>query len=143
MSAFCHSVSQKVKVAHSCLTLCKPMEFSRPEYWNGQPFPSSGDLPNRGIEPRSPALQADSLPAEPQGKTKNTGVSSQSLLQQILPTQELNQGLLQSTPVLLPGKSHGQRSLVGYSPLGRKELEMIEQLHFHFHSCIAGRFFTN
>ena len=42
--------------------------FSRPEYWNGQPFPSPGDLPNPGIEPRSPTLQADSLPAEPQGK---------------------------------------------------------------------------
>ena len=44
------------------------MEFSRPEYWSGQPFPSPGDLPNPGIEPRSPTLQADSLPAEPQGK---------------------------------------------------------------------------
>ena len=43
------------------------MEFSRPEYWSGQPFPSPGDLPNPGIEPRSPALQADSLPAESQG----------------------------------------------------------------------------
>ena len=41
------------------------MEFSRPEYWSGWPFPSPGDLPNPGIEPRSPALQADSLPAEP------------------------------------------------------------------------------
>ena len=40
-------------------------EFSRPEYWSGEPFPSPGDLPNPGIEPRSPALQADSLPAEP------------------------------------------------------------------------------
>ena len=36
------------------------------------------------------------------------------------------------TPVLLPGKSHGQRSLVGYSPWGRKELDTTEQLHFHF-----------
>ena len=45
------------------------MEFSRPEYWSGQPFPPPGDLPNPGIEPRSPALQADSLPAEPQGKS--------------------------------------------------------------------------
>ena len=70
------------------------MEFSRPEYWSGQPFPSSGDLPNPGIEPRSPALQADSLPAEPQGKPKNTGVGSLSLLQGIFPTQEWNQGLL-------------------------------------------------
>ena len=42
------------------------MEFSRPEYWNEQPFPSPGDLPNPGIKPRSPASQADSLPAEPQ-----------------------------------------------------------------------------
>ena len=43
------------------------MKFSRPEYWSGQPFPSPGDLPNPGVEPRSPALQADSLPAEPTG----------------------------------------------------------------------------
>ena len=38
------------------------------------------------------------------------------------------------TPVLLPGKSHGQRSLVGCSPWGRKELDTIERLHFHFHA---------
>ena len=44
------------------------MEFSRPEYWSGEPFPSPGDLPNPEIELRSPALQADSLPAQPQGK---------------------------------------------------------------------------
>ena len=44
------------------------MEFSRQEYWSGLPFPSSGDRPNPGIEPESPALQADSLPSEPPGK---------------------------------------------------------------------------
>ena len=44
------------------------MEFSRPDYWSGQAFPSPGDLPNPGIGPRSPALQAHSLPAEPPGK---------------------------------------------------------------------------
>ena len=55
-------------------------EFSMPESWSGKPFPSSGDLPNPGIEPKSPTLQADSLPAEPQGKPKNTGVGSLSLL---------------------------------------------------------------
>ena len=38
-----------------------PMGFSRQQYWSGLPFPSPGDLPNLGIEPRSPALQADSL----------------------------------------------------------------------------------
>ena len=42
------------------------MEFSRQEDWNGLPFPSPGDLPDPGIEPSSPELQADSLPSEPQ-----------------------------------------------------------------------------
>ena len=59
--------------------------------WVAFPFPSPGDLPNPGIKPRSPTLQVDSLPAEPQG---NTGVGSLSLLQGIFLTQELNQGLL-------------------------------------------------
>ena len=44
------------------------MEFSRPEYWSGLPFPPLGDLPNLGIEPMSLTLQVDSLPAEPQGE---------------------------------------------------------------------------
>ena len=47
-----------------------------------------GDLPNPGIEPRSPALQVDSLPSEPPGKLKNTVVGSLSLLQGIFLTQE-------------------------------------------------------
>ena len=47
------------------------MEFSRQEYWSGLPFPSPGDLPDPGIEPGSPALQADALPSEPPGKTKD------------------------------------------------------------------------
>ena len=55
-------------------------------------FPSSVDLSNPEIELRSPTLQADSLPAEPQGKPKNTGVGSPSLLQKIFPTQESNWG---------------------------------------------------
>ena len=70
------------------------MELSRPEYWSGWLFPSPGDLPNPGIELGSPALQVDSFPAEPQGKPKNTGVGSLSLLQCIFLTQESNQGLL-------------------------------------------------
>ena len=44
------------------------MGFSRQEYWSVLPFPSPGDLPNPGIEPGSPALQADALPSEPPGK---------------------------------------------------------------------------
>ena len=42
--------------------------FPRQEYWSGLPFPPTGDLPDPGIEPGSPALQADSLPSEPSGK---------------------------------------------------------------------------
>ena len=59
-----------------------------------------GNLPNPGIEPTSPALQADSLPAEPSGKPKNTGVGSLSLLQGIFLTQESNWGLLHCRRIL-------------------------------------------
>ena len=65
-------------VTKSCLTLATPwtidcqaplsIGFSRQEYWNGLPFPSPGDLPDSGIEPSSPTLQADSLTSEPPGK---------------------------------------------------------------------------
>jgi len=72
------------------------MEFSRPEYLNGQPFLSPGDLPNPG----SHTLQTDSLPAEPPGKLKNTGVGSLSLLWRIFPTQESNWGLLHCRRIL-------------------------------------------
>ena len=62
--------------AQLCLTLCDPMDcslplsvgFSRQEYWSTLPFPSPGNLPDTGIEPRSPTLWADTLPSEPLGK---------------------------------------------------------------------------
>ena len=47
------------------------MGFSRQEYWSGVPFPSPGDLPNPGMEPGSPAFQADALTSKPPGKPKN------------------------------------------------------------------------
>ena len=47
---------------------CPSMRFSRQEYWIGLPFPSPGDLPNPGIEPGSPTLEADALTSEPPGK---------------------------------------------------------------------------
>ena len=72
------------------------MEFSRQEYWSGLPFPPPGDLPNPGIEPRSPTLQADSS----QGKPKNTELGSLSLLQGIFWTQDLNRGLLHCRQIL-------------------------------------------
>ena len=46
------------------------MAFSRQEHWSGLPFPSPGDLPDPGIELKSPALQAESLPSEPPGRKK-------------------------------------------------------------------------
>ena len=52
------------------------MEYSRTEYWSGWPFPSPGDLPNPGIEPRSPALQVDSLPTELWGKPHSSAQDS-------------------------------------------------------------------
>ena len=68
----------------SCPTLATPwtgacqappsMGVSRQEYWSGLPFPSPGDIPDRGIEPRSPALQADSLPPELWGKPPNINI---------------------------------------------------------------------
>ena len=67
------------EVAQSCRTLCESMDcsyqaplsmgFSRQEYWSGLPLPSPGDLPNPGVKPGSPALQADALPSEPPGKS--------------------------------------------------------------------------
>ena len=54
------------------------MGFSRQEYWSGLTFPSPGDLPNPEIEPGSPALQADSLPTELQGKRVDTIKSAYS-----------------------------------------------------------------
>ena len=52
---------------------------------------------------------------------------------QSLGREDLLEKEMATTPVLLPGKSHGQRSLVGYSSWGRKELDTTERLHFHFH----------
>ena len=74
------------------------------EYWSGQPFPYPGDLPNPGIEPRCPALQVDSLPSEPPGKPKNTGVGRPALLQN--PGIKVKSPSLQvdSLPAELPGK---------------------------------------
>ena len=63
-------------------------------------MPSSRDLPNRVIKPRSLALQADSLLTKPPGKPKNTGMGSLSLLQGIFPTQESNMILLQCRQIL-------------------------------------------
>ena len=94
-----------VKVAQSCPTLCDPMDYTvhgnvqaRILEWVAFPFSRESSQP--GIKPRSPAMQADCLPAEPQRKPKNTPVSRLSLLQQIFLAQELNQGLLHCRRIL-------------------------------------------
>ena len=73
-----HVFKVKVLIAQSYPTLCEPVDYShqaslsvglsRQQYWSGLPFPPPGDLPDPGIEPGSPTLQADSLPSEPAGK---------------------------------------------------------------------------
>ena len=94
----------KVKVAQSCPTFCGTTVCSLPgsSVHGDSPGKKTGvgfhallqGSSNSGTKPRSPALQADSLPSEPPGKSKNTGVCSQSLLQGNFLHQELNQGLL-------------------------------------------------
>ena len=89
-----------VLVTQSCLTLCNPKDCSLPGssvqvILQARILEWVAMLSSRGSsQPRSPTLQLGSLPAEPPGKPKNTGVGSLSLLQRIFLTQEVNQGLL-------------------------------------------------
>ena len=110
----------------SCPTLCNPMDYTvhgilqaRILEWVDFPF-------SRGSsQPRSPALQADSLPAEPQGKPNNTRVGSLPLLQWIFPTQGLNQGLLHCRQILYQLSYQGSPVIrVG---LQKKKLEEMNQ----------------
>ena len=113
-------ISCEMKVAQHVQLFATPwtiqsMEFSRPEYWSGWPFPFPGDLPNPEIEPRSPALQVDFLPNEPQRKPKNTGVGSLSLLQGIFLTQGSNWGLLYCRQILYQLSSEDSKQLANES----------------------------
>ena len=102
-------LNRSVKVIKSCPTLCDPKDYSVHRILQARilewvAFPFSGDFPNPWIKPRSPALQLDSLPAEPQGKPENTGqntgVGSLSLFQWVFLTQEWNRGLLHCRQIL-------------------------------------------
>ena len=82
-------------------------------------------------------------PQDPPGK--NTGVGCHALLRGSSPPRDQTRVSYvswrrqwQSTPVLLPGKSHGRRSLIGYSPWGLEESDMTERLHFHFSLSCTG-----
>ena len=126
------------------------MRFPKQECWNGFPCPPPGDLPGPGIELHLLHLlhwQADSsLLGPPESGEKLNSISFKIRNETKMPTlATLFQHSIgysrrrqwHPTPVLLPGKSHGWRSLVGCSPWGCKESEMAEQLHFHFSlSCV-------
>ena len=86
-------------------------------------MPSLDDLPNPGTEPRSPALQADSLPSEPQEKPNNTRVGSLSLLQGTFQTQELKQGFLHCRQILYQLSYQGIP--MPYSKTGNKDKALI------------------
>ena len=95
--------------------------FSRQEYWSGLTFPSLRDLPDPGIEPGSPTLQADALPSEPPGKPMVKKPPAKCRRHKKFRFDPWVEKITwrrkwQLTPVFLPGESHGQRSLVGYSP---------------------------
>ena len=99
--------------------------FSRQWYWNGLPFPSPGDLPNPGIEPRSPALQADSLPTELQGKPQSENESRSGVSNPLQP-----HGLYS------PWNSPDENTRAG-------SLSLLQRIFPTHVSRIAGRFFTS
>ena len=77
------------------------MGFPRQEYWSGLPFPSPGDLPNPGIAPSSPALQADSLPSEPPEKLLEKQTGPQTLALMIANQQQTAQQLSEGCQFML------------------------------------------
>ena len=119
--------------------LC-PWGFSRQEYWSGSSCPPSGDLPNPGIKPWSPTLQADSLPSELPRKPKNTGMGSLFLLHGIFPTQESNQGLLHCRWILYHLSQQGSPRILEWVayPFSNGTSQSRNELGV---SCITGGFF--
>ena len=99
-------------------------------------------LPNPGIKPRSPALQADSLPAEPQEKPKNIGVGTLSFIQGIVPTLGSNPGLTHCRVNLYQLNHKGSPRILEWVayPFSRASSGSRNQTRV---SCIAGRFLTN
>ena len=97
------SESESCSVMSDCLRphgLCTVHRVLQTRILEWVAFPFSRGSPNPGMDPRSPALQADSLPAKPWGKPKKTGVGSLFLLQRIFLAQELNWGLLHCRQIL-------------------------------------------
>ena len=125
----CMKVKRESEVAQSCPTPSDPMDCSLPGSsvrgifqarvleWGAMPSSRVSSQPR--IEPRSCALQMDSLLSEPPSKPKNTGVGSLSLLQGIFPTQESNWGLLHCRQILYQPYNHhpNQETSTSHFPL--------------------------
>ena len=162
------SIQSESEVTQSCLTLCDPwtvahqapssMGFSRQEYWSGLPFPSPGDLPDPGIEPRSPTLQADALTSAPPGKPGvykvplNSGViRSHCSCKSHQCVSESESEVTQLCPTLWDPVDYG---LPGSSIHGILQARILEWVAISFSressqprdriwvSCIAGKHFT-
>ena len=122
-------VKSESEVAQSCPTLLDPMDCSPP---------------GSSIHGIFQARVLDGVPLPPPFTTINNSKKKLFFCVFIFRIQKCSELFCtdlrqwQPTPVLLPGKSHGQRNLVGYSPWGHEELDRTDQLHFHFSlSCIG------
>ena len=117
----------------------------------GSRFLLQGIFPTQGSNLGFPHMQTDSLASEPPGKpdlflqVKSQDCSGGSVVKshEYKRTHVLSLGWevplekeMESTPIFLPGKSHGQRSLVSYSPWGGKELDTTERTHIHTHTHV-------
>ena len=128
--------SSSVDITQSCPTLCNPTAYTvhgilQARILEWVALPSPRDLPYPGVEPRSPTLQADSLPAEPPGKSKNIGVGKPIPSPVDLPNQELNWDLLHCRWILHQmnyqgspkgGQGNGKRSRGTWKMEKRKRL---------------------
>ena len=139
----------KVKIVSDSVTpwTIQSLEFSRPQVYlftkilEWVAFPFSRGSSQSGVEPRSSALQVDSLPAEPQGKPKNTGVGNLSLLQGIFPTQELNWGLLHCRRILHQLSYQGSPDVSGKLPhlLGGRYTCLLHDFGLDHMTCFGQR----
>ena len=110
-----------MKVTQLCLTLCNPMDYTvhgilQPRILEWVAFPFSRGSSQLGDQTQVSCIAGDSLLAEPQGKPKNTGMGSLSLLQWVFPTQESNWGLLHCRWILYQRSYHGSPILRDINP---------------------------
>ena len=124
-----------MKVTQLCLTLCDPMDYTvhgilQPRILEWVAFPFSRGSSQHRDQTQVSCIAGDSLLAEPQGKPKNTGMGSLSLLQRIFPTQESNWGLLHCRWILYQLSYHGSPILREINPENSLERLMPKLQYF-------------